>query len=145
VEQHFGDCIAVERLEKTLSKKSNFGVFAALRGRRRHSADKARTRGDAALSYPIELLANQDGTFRVRAPHFPEVDTHGFDEEDALMHARYALETAIAARVAKRQVVPVPLRADPAHVQVALNDSFAKILNRYWRFNLGQFARRPAE
>lgn len=140
-----GDCIAVERLVETLSKKSNFGVFAALRGRRRRSAGKDRVPPTASLSYPIELSAREDGTYRVRAPHFPEVETHGFDEEDALMHARYALETAIAARVAKRQVVPVPLRADPGHVQVVLNDSFAKILDRYWRFNLGQFARRPAE
>jgi predicted RNase H-like HicB family nuclease len=128
-----------------LSKKPNTGLFAALRGRRRQPAGKEHTRTNTALSYPVELSTSEDGTYRVRAPHFPELKTRGFDEEDALMHARFALEEAIAARVARRQVVPVPLRADPGHVQIALTESFVKILERYWRFNLGQFARRPAE
>ncbi len=93
----------------------------------------------------MELSLHEEGGYRVRSPHFPELDTFGFDEEDALMHARYALEEAIAARVAKRQVVPVPLRAGPEHVQITLPDNFAKLLDRYWRFNVGQFARRPAD
>lgn len=97
------------------------------------------------MSYPIELSVQEGGGYRVRSPHFPELDTFGYDEEDALLHARYALEEAIAARVAKRQVVPVPLRAGPDHVQITLPEKFVKLLDRYWRFNLGQFARRPAD
>lgn len=132
------------RLEKNLSKKSNFDVFAAIRRRRRRSPDEDRQRASSALSYPIELSAHEGG-YRVSSPHFPELETFGYDEEDALMHARYGLEEVIAARVARRQVVPVPLRTEPEHVQIALPDNFAKLLDRYWRFNLGQFARRSVD
>lgn len=132
-------------LEKNLSKKPNFDVFAAIRGRGRRSSRGDRRRAEPALSYPIELSLHEEGGYRVRSPHFPELETFGFDEEDAVMHARHALEAAIAARVARRQVVPVPLRSAPEHVQIPLPDNFAKILDRYWRFNLGQFARRLAD
>jgi predicted RNase H-like HicB family nuclease len=133
------------RVEKILSKKSNFDVFSALRGRRRRSSGRNPRHAKAALSYPIELSRHEEGGFQVRSPHFPEVETFGFDEDDALMHARFALEEAIAARIANRQVVPVPLRIGTEHVPIALPDNFAKILERYWRFNLGQFARRSAD
>ena len=48
------------------------------------------------VSYPIELTEEQDGTFRVVAPHFPELATFGDTADDALMHAAFALEEVIA-------------------------------------------------
>lgn len=137
--------IAVANPGKNLPRKSSFDVFAAIRGRRRRASEAGRQRAKTALSYPIELSRHEEGGYRVYSPHFPELETFGINEEDAVMHARYALEEAIAARVAKRQVVPMPLRAEPEHVQIPLSDDLAKLLDRYWRFNLGQHARRPAD
>ena len=89
------------------------------------------------VSYPIELTEEQDGTFRVAAPHFPELMTFGDTADDALMHAAFALEEVIAERMAKRQVVPMPLKAVPGHRAVTLPARFAGLLESYWRYNLG--------
>ena len=92
------------------------------------------------VSYPVELVAENDGTVRVISPHFPELESYGDSEDDALMHAVYALEEVISVRIAKRQVVPVPIKFAPNHRAVALPDSFAGLLESYWKFNLGAFA-----
>ena len=92
------------------------------------------------VSYPVELLRQQDGSFRVVSPHFPELVTFGDSEDDAIMHARYALEEVIAARIAKRQVVPVPIKTDPQLRPLALSDPVTALLERYWKYNLGMFA-----
>jgi predicted RNase H-like HicB family nuclease len=91
------------------------------------------------VSYPIELTEERDGTFRVVAPHFPELETFGDSLEDALMHAGFALEQVIAERMAKRQVVPMPLKAAPAHKSVELPVPFAGLLESYWKYNLGTY------
>lgn len=89
------------------------------------------------VSYPIELTEEQDGTIRVAAPHFPELATYGDTADDALIHAAFALEEVIAERMAKRQIVPMPLKIAPGHKAVALPDRFAGLLESYWRYNLG--------
>lgn len=61
-----------------------------------------------SLRYPIKLSRDDNGTFLVTSPAFPEVTTFGEGEEDALRHARDALEEAIAARIAAKQEIPVP-------------------------------------
>lgn len=91
------------------------------------------------VSYPVELKAESDGTYRVVAPHFPEFETFGETSDDALMHAAFALEEAIAERMAKRQVVPVPLKAVAADHSVTLPVAFTDMLESYWKYNLGTF------
>ena len=91
------------------------------------------------VSYPVELVAESDGSYRVISPHFPEFESYGDNEDDALMHAVYALEEVISVRIAKRQVVPVPIKFAPNHRAVALPESFAGLLESYWKFNLGAF------
>jgi len=91
------------------------------------------------VSYPVELTAERDGTYRVVAPHFPEFETYGDTADDALMHAVFALEEVITERMAKRQVVPVPLKAASADQAVALPAAFTDLLESYWKYNLGKF------
>lgn len=83
--------------------------------------------------------------FRVVAPHFPEFETFGDTEEDAMMHAIFALEEVITERMAKRQVVPVPLKALAVGRAVALPRRLADMLESYWKYNIGTFPpdRRP--
>lgn len=91
------------------------------------------------VSYPIALTREPDGTVRVVSPHFPELETFGDTMEDALMHATFALEQVIAERMAKRQVVPMPLKAAPGHETVTLPEAFAGLLESYWKYNLGTY------
>ncbi|MEM9682635.1 MAG: hypothetical protein AAF942_05170 [Pseudomonadota bacterium] len=89
------------------------------------------------VSYPVDLLSERDGTFRVLAPHFPEFETFGDTADDALMHALFALEEVISERMAKRQVVPIPLREISDGSAVTLSASFATLLESYWKYNMG--------
>ena len=91
------------------------------------------------VSYPIDMVAQGDGTYRVVAPHFPEFEAFGDTEDDALMHAGFALEEVISERMAKRQVVPVPLKAVAAGRAVTLPAAFAEMLESYWKYNIGTF------
>lgn len=47
------------------------------------------------LIYPAELIPDDNGTVRVQFPDVPEANTFGASEEEALAHARDALETAL--------------------------------------------------
>jgi antitoxin HicB len=60
------------------------------------------------MYYEIELAPDDNGTVLVRAPSFPEVITYGDNEVDADMHARFAIEEAIAARIAHGDDIPSP-------------------------------------
>lgn len=89
------------------------------------------------VSYPVEILRDANGGFRVMSPHFPELAAYGTDEQDALMHARFALETVVGERMAKREVVPVPIKSGPRHREVSLASFVGDLLELYWRYNLG--------
>ena len=91
------------------------------------------------MSYPIDMLAQGDGTYRVVAPQFPEFEAFGDTEDDAMMHASFALEEVISERMAKRQVVPVPLKAVADGRAVTLSALFADMLESYWKYNIGTF------
>jgi antitoxin HicB len=91
------------------------------------------------VAYPIDMVAQDDGTYRVVAPHFPEFEAFGDTEDDALMHAGFALEEVITERMAKRQVVPVSLKAVAAGHAVTLSAAFADMLESYWKYNIGTF------
>ena len=91
------------------------------------------------VSYPVDLVAQGDGTYRVIAPHFPELETFGDTTDDAMMHAVFALEEVIAERMAKRQVVPVPLKEAAPDRSVRLPAAFAERLESYWKYNMGTY------
>jgi antitoxin HicB len=58
------------------------------------------------LAYRIALEADDNGTWLVTCPAFPEVTTFGENEADAIHHARDAIEEAIAARISDDQDIP---------------------------------------
>lgn len=59
------------------------------------------------MRYPVNLQ-DDEGTVLVTFPDFPEAITFGEDEEDALLRAVDALETAIQGRITDREAIPAP-------------------------------------
>jgi len=59
-------------------------------------------------AYNIELTPDDNGTFLVTCPAFPEVTTFGEDEGQAIDYAQKAVEEAIAARIAEGKDIPLP-------------------------------------
>ena len=57
-------------------------------------------------TYRIELTADDNGTFLVTAPAFPEVTSFGEGRADGLQRGLCAIEEAIAARVAAGVDIP---------------------------------------
>jgi antitoxin HicB len=60
------------------------------------------------MEYPVVLTPDDNGTLLVSCPDLPEVTTFGEDETDALQRAVDAIEEALAARIARREEIPVP-------------------------------------
>ncbi len=59
-------------------------------------------------TYPIKLTKDDNGTYLVTSPDFPEVTTFGQDKDDARKRAVEAIEEAIAARMADKENIPNP-------------------------------------
>jgi len=64
------------------------------------------------LDYPVVLEAQPEGGFVVRFPDIPEAITQGDDEDEALLYAVDALETALEIYVEERRPLPVPSPAE---------------------------------
>jgi antitoxin HicB len=60
------------------------------------------------IAYPVTLTPDDNGTFLVTSPDFPEVTTFGETVEDSLGRARGALLEAIEARIHDRESIPRP-------------------------------------
>jgi antitoxin HicB len=60
------------------------------------------------LRYPVKLRKDDNGTFMLTAPDYPEVGTFGEDEMDALARGADAIATAMQARITAREPIPVP-------------------------------------
>jgi len=84
------------------------------------------------LGYRIILSPDDNGTFLVTCPDLPEVTTFGEDEADALVHARDAIEEALAARIADGREIPKPRARGksivPLPTQTALKISLYRTL-----------------
>ena len=62
-----------------------------------------------------ELKLTRDGdTILVGVPAFPEIDSFGSSEVNALHWGALAIEEAIAARMADGEPIPAPLATAPA-------------------------------
>jgi antitoxin HicB len=59
--------------------------------------------------YQIVLDADDNDTFVVTVPAFPEITTFGESQPDACLHGIAAIEEAIAARMADGEDIPAPL------------------------------------
>lgn len=60
------------------------------------------------LDYPVILEAQAEGGFVVTFPDVPEAITQGEDEDEALLYAIDALETALSFYVDERKPLPAP-------------------------------------
>ena len=60
------------------------------------------------LDYPVILEAQPEGGFVVTFPDVPEAITQGEDEDEALLYAVDALESALSFYVDDRKPLPVP-------------------------------------
>ena len=60
------------------------------------------------LDYPVVLEAQPEGGFVVTFPDVPEAITQGEDEDEALLYAVDALESALSFYVDDRKPLPVP-------------------------------------
>ncbi|HNL11600.1 MAG TPA: type II toxin-antitoxin system HicB family antitoxin, partial [Turneriella sp.] len=60
------------------------------------------------FNYPVVLQAQPEGGFVVTFPDVPEAITQGEDEEEALLYAVDALETALSFYLDGRKALPVP-------------------------------------
>jgi antitoxin HicB len=61
--------------------------------------------------YTIVLTPDDNGTHLVTCPDLPEVTTFGEDAEDAMHRAADAVEEALAARISRREEIPMPSAA----------------------------------
>ena len=60
------------------------------------------------MAYRLVLESDDNGTWLVTAPAFPELTTFADNEDDASRVATLALEEAIAARIARGMDIPSP-------------------------------------
>jgi antitoxin HicB len=61
-------------------------------------------------TYPVTLQKDDNGTFLVTFPDFPEAQTFGDTKDEALARAVDALATIIDAYIRDRQAIPRPSR-----------------------------------
>jgi antitoxin HicB len=81
------------------------------------------------LSYPANFEPAEEGGFVVTFPDIPEAITQGEDEQDALLHAADALETALDFYFEAGRTVPTPSRPKRGQYLVELPASVsAKVL-----------------
>lgn len=64
------------------------------------------------LSYPVTMTLDTNGTYLVGFPDFPEANSVGDDEADALYNAADALQTVLKFYFDRRRPVPAP--SEPA-------------------------------
>lgn len=74
----------------------------------------------AMLSYPVNLELDTNNTCLVTFPDIPEAVSVGDDEEEALMNALDALETAIEAYFQEKREVPLPSKPGKGQQTVIL-------------------------
>ena len=60
------------------------------------------------FNYPVVLEAQPEGGFVVTFPDVPEAITQGEDEEEALLYAVEALESALLFYISDRKPLPAP-------------------------------------
>jgi antitoxin HicB len=90
------------------------------------------------ISYLVKLEPD-DGALLVTCPELPEVTTFGEDEDDAIAHARNAIEEALAARIADGRDIPRP-RATGRH-RAAVSLQAQMKVQLYWALAAAEITR----
>lgn len=95
------------------------------------------------MKFPVNLAKEPEGGYTVTFPDIPEAITFGTDIEDALYHAKDALESAMDFYFEDRRPVPAPSKPKRGQRMVELPPSVAAkvfLLNEMLRQKV-----RPAE
>lgn len=93
------------------------------------------------LQYPVTLLPDSNGTILVGCPDLPEVNSVGDDEQEALLNAQDALESALEIYFDERRSIPLPSTPHPGQPAVVLPALItAKVL--LWNEMLAQDVRK---
>jgi antitoxin HicB len=72
------------------------------------------------LAYPVILTKDTNDTYLVEVPDLPEANSVGDDEDEALLNAVDAIETALEIYFDERRPVPLPSKARKGQPTVAL-------------------------
>ncbi|MGZ8320108.1 MAG: type II toxin-antitoxin system HicB family antitoxin [Telluria sp.] len=72
------------------------------------------------LAYPVALTKDTNGTFLVEVPDLPEANSVGDDEDEALLNAVDAIETALEIYFDERRPIPLPSKARKGQATVSL-------------------------
>ena len=73
------------------------------------------------LIFPVQLIKDTNGSFRVEVPDLPEANSVGDDEQEALLNAVDAINTALEIYFEERRPVPMPSKARKGQLTVALS------------------------
>lgn len=73
------------------------------------------------LAYPVLLIEDSNGTFRVEVPDLPEANSVGDDQDEALINAADAIGTALEIYFDERRSVPLPSKASRGQQTVVLS------------------------
>jgi antitoxin HicB len=77
-------------------------------------------RNQIMLRYPIKLTPDTNGSFLVTFIDIPEANSVGDDEDEALLNAQDALESALEIYFDERRPVPLPTQVKPLQACVML-------------------------
>jgi antitoxin HicB len=77
------------------------------------------------MKFPVKLLKEPEGGYTVTFPDIPEAITCGTSVEDALHHAKDALESAMDFYFDDRRPIPSPSKPKKGQYQVELPPSVA--------------------
>jgi antitoxin HicB len=72
------------------------------------------------LSYPVNLDLDSNNTYLVTFPDIPEANSVGDDEDDALLNALDALESAVDIYIDQEREIPLPSKAKRGQHAVSL-------------------------
>ena len=75
------------------------------------------------VRYPIKLERDDNNTWLVSFPDFPEAHTFGDDPDDAIAHAHDALATVIEGYIRSRRPIPAPspIKKAAAHLSALMS------------------------
>lgn len=73
---------------------------------------------EAPYTFTIVLEPSEDGGFVVTVPALPEVGTQGDTYEEAMRHAREAIELVIEDRLARGEPIPADIKPQLERITV---------------------------
>lgn len=99
------------------------------------------------LAYPVVLTKDTNGSLLVEVPDLPEANSVGEDEDEALLNAVHAIETALEIYFDERRPIPRPSKArkgQPVVVLPAIEEAKVLLWNEMQSQNIrkAELARR---